>query len=118
MTTTTTNDSLANVPHPAGAVKVCDWDDLQAGTEHATRYFRGSSRLIERDGDIDKDITVEIYGTQSVAGDVVRRIMAIVDDRDAVDLRSSDARQLGRALIALADEAEQMNGYDKIEVTR
>ena len=109
MTTTT---DLANVPHPAGAVKVCDWEDLQAGPEHASRYFKGSSRVIERDGDIDKDITVEIYGAQGEAGDVVRHIMIVVDDRDAVDLRGSDhARQFGRALIALADEVEQMNGY-------
>jgi hypothetical protein len=74
--------------------------------------FKGSSRVIERDGDIDKDITVEIYGAQGEAGDVVRHIMIVVDDRDAVDLRGSDhARQFGRALIALADEVEQMNGY-------
>ena len=68
---------------------MCDWEDLQAGPEHASRYFKGSSRVIERDGDIDKDITVEIFGAQGEAGDVVRHIMIVVDDRDAVDLRGS-----------------------------
>jgi hypothetical protein len=34
---TTTNDILANVPHPAGATQVDDWADLHHGPEHAAR---------------------------------------------------------------------------------
>jgi hypothetical protein len=118
MTTPTTTDPYPNVPHPAGAARVCEWDDLQAGLEHASRYFAGSSWVIERDG-LDKDISVEIYGTQGTAGDVTRHIIVIDDDREALNVSTSDhARQFGRALIAAADEVEQMNGYDQIEVTR
>jgi hypothetical protein len=62
MTATTTTTDLANVPHPAGAVHVAEWDGLEFDAPR--RYFRGSSRVVEREGDIDKDITVEIYGSQ------------------------------------------------------
>ena len=83
----------------------------------ARRYFDGTKRVIERDG-LD-DISVEIYGTQGTARDVTRHIIVIDDDREALTLTSSDhARQFGRALLAAADEWEQMAGYDRIEVTR
>jgi hypothetical protein len=44
MTTTTTD--LANIPLPAGAVRVHDWDDTQTPT--AFRCFVGSSRIVDR----------------------------------------------------------------------
>jgi hypothetical protein len=71
---TTTTDSLANVPHPVGAVHVADWDGVQFGIEHTGRYFHGSVRVVERDGDNEDDISVEIYGSQGAAGDVTRLI--------------------------------------------
>ena len=52
MTTTTTD--LADIPLPAGAVRVHDWDDTQTPT--AFCYFVGSSRIVDRphhDTDID-----------------------------------------------------------------
>jgi hypothetical protein len=39
-----TNDTLANVPPPAGAVRVCQWQDIKCGDPH--RYFVGSSRVV------------------------------------------------------------------------
>jgi hypothetical protein len=112
-----TTPTYPDLPDPAGAVHVAEWDDMHS-IDDGRRYFRGTSRVIERDGDIDADITVEIYGTQGGAGDVIRRIMVSEDNRDTLELSSSDhARQLGRALIAAADEAEQMNGYDEIVVS-
>ena len=83
--TTTQADNLANVPHPAGAVRVCEWDDVRFGIEYARRYFVGTKRVIDRDG-LDRDISVEIYGTQGTAGDVTRRVIVFDDDREALDL--------------------------------
>ena len=40
---TTTTDNFANVPHPAGAVEVCDWTDVQYNDPN--RYFRVLPRL-------------------------------------------------------------------------
>ena len=115
---TTTPTDLACVPHPAGAVRVCEWDDVRFGIEYARRYFVGTKRVIDRDG-LDRDISVEIYGTQGTAGDVTRRVIVFDDDREALDLSTSDqARQFGRALLAAADEWGQMASYDRIEVTR
>ena len=46
-------------------------------------------------------------------------MIVIDDDREALTLTSSDhARQFGRALLAAADEWEQMAIYDRIGVTR
>jgi hypothetical protein len=45
--TTITTDNLAYVPHPAGAVHVADWDDMQFGIDNARRYFRGSKRVVQ-----------------------------------------------------------------------
>ena len=46
---TTTPTDLACVPHPAGAVRVDDWYDLQFGIAHVRPSFSGSSRVVERD---------------------------------------------------------------------
>jgi hypothetical protein len=110
MTTTT---DLADVPHPAGAVHVAEWDGLEFDAPR--RYFRGSSRVVERDGDIDEDITVEMYGSQGTDGDVTRHIMVCEGNRESLELSSSDhARQFGRALLAAADEWDQMATYDEL----
>jgi hypothetical protein len=57
--------NLANVPQPAGAVRVCDWDDVEHGDPH--RYFVGS--VVYRDdrdenNDENNDIEVWIDGVQ------------------------------------------------------
>jgi hypothetical protein len=58
-----TDDTLANVPPPAGAVRVCEWEDIKCGDPH--RYFVGSSLVVYRDdSDEHKDIEVWIDGTQ------------------------------------------------------
>jgi hypothetical protein len=107
-----------HAPHcvapPAGATYVADWYDMQFGIDHVRRYFSGSSRVVERDGN---DMSVEIYGTQGPDGDVTRHIMVVDGNTEAVELTSTHARQLGRALLAAADEADQMATYDdKAEV--
>lgn len=57
--TTTAVDDLANVPHPAGATTVYDWEDVPSAP---SRFFVGSSWLVERDG--EDDVSVVINGTQ------------------------------------------------------
>ncbi len=103
MTTTT---DLANVPHPAGATHVADWYDLQFGIDHVSRYFSGSSRVVERDGN-DRDLVVQIDGTQGADGGVTRRILVFDGNTEAVELSGARARQLARALIAAADEVDR-----------
>jgi hypothetical protein len=110
MSTTTPTD-LANVPHPAGATHVGEWDPF-ATTATTSRYFTGSSWVVNRP-DRDSDTLVLVDGTQHADGRI-DRLVSLDDD----DLTSELARQLGEALIAAADEVEQMAGYDRIEVTR
>ena len=86
---------------------MCEWND------DARRYFTGSSWFVDRDAPIDHDITVEIYGSQGTAGDVTRHIMVTEGNYERMELSSSDhAREFGRALIAAADEWDQMATYD------
>jgi hypothetical protein len=59
MTATTSN--LADVPLPASAVRVCDWDDVEHGDPH--RYFVGSSWVIDRP-DHEEDLQVWLDGAQ------------------------------------------------------
>jgi hypothetical protein len=107
--TTTTNDQLANVPHPAGATHVDAWYDMQFGIAEARRPFTGSSRVIERDERLnDEDIVVQIDGSQGTAGDVTRHIMVYNGNREAIELSGDHARQFGLALIAAADEWDRL----------
>jgi hypothetical protein len=108
MTTTT---DLANVPHPAGATHVADWYDMQFGIDHVSRYFTGSSRVVERN-DQARDVIVQIDGTQGADGDATRRILIFDGNTEVLQLSGDHARQLARALIAAADEIEQMANDD------
>jgi len=54
------------------AIYFAEWD---AGVSDPSRYYRGSTRAIDRVEDPHgDDIRVEIYSSQSVAGDVTRLI--------------------------------------------
>jgi hypothetical protein len=80
MTTTTTNDQLANLPIPAGATYVYAWADVEFGSPH--RYFRGGSWVVNRD-DSDTDLSVMVDGCQySPDGRVARFIMVAEGDTD------------------------------------
>jgi hypothetical protein len=72
--------------------------------------FRGVAVLVERP-DRDKDIDVYISGLQRPSGRVEREIVLHLDGDDAIT--AEQARQLGAALIAAADEAEDLAGYDQ-----
>jgi hypothetical protein len=86
-------------------VKVYDWRDTQYGIDHAGRYFRGFTRVVERAD--DKDISVLVDGTQRPDGRCVRVITLIDGDTDAVgSLTPGLARQIAAVLVAAADEVE------------
>ena len=91
---------------------------MQFGIDHVRRYFSGSSRVVERD-DNDHDISVQTDGTQGPkCGDVTRHIMVIDGNTEALELGSATpGRQLGRALIAAADEADQMADNDRMTLS-
>lgn len=106
-----TTPTYPRLPLPAGATDVDpDWHDSGS---NFYRPFHGTSRCVELP-DSHVDAIVGIAGFQYSGGQVDRWVN--VDNAEA--LTPAQARQVARALIAAADEAEQMNDYDKIEVTR
>lgn len=113
-----TTNQLANVPLPAGAVRIVGggWEHLDI-TGLPVRYFDGTPRGVELDERHD-DIEVLIAGTQYADGRVQREIMLYTldtaDGQSLTDLIGpltlAQARQLAAALTAAADEAD---GYDQ-----
>jgi hypothetical protein len=100
-----TANPYPNVPFPAGAVKVYDWHDTEYGIDHAGRYFRGFTRVVDRDD--DKDISVLVDGTQRPDGRSVRIITLIDGNTGALgSLTPGLARQIAAGLVAAADEVE------------
>jgi hypothetical protein len=107
---TTTTDPHTELPLPAGAVEVYDWDDFQTPTPF--RYFVGSSRVVDRPGH-GEDIEIRIDGTQHHDGSVTRDIVVHQLHADE-PITIKQARRLAAALTELVDEAETMAGYDEI----
>jgi hypothetical protein len=102
----TSTTDLANIPHPAGATYVSDWD--ASADPDAGRYFRGTKRVIDRtDDEHNDDIHVEIWGEQTREGEVSRYVEVSEGRIQQVTLSSAaHARAFGEALIAAADEIE------------
>jgi hypothetical protein len=111
--TPTATTDFANIPHPAGATHVAEWNpaDPTAG-----RYFSGTKRVIDRtDDEYNDDIEVEIYGEQTPQGEVSRQVDVTEGGYERVTLSSAaHARAFGEALIAAADEIEQMAESDSL----
>jgi hypothetical protein len=105
--------NLVNVPLPAGSVRVYEWDDVDTGAP--SRYFVGDQWVVERD-ESDRDITIRVDGTQRSDGRASRQILVLDGNTEALidPLTRTQARELARALIAAADEVEQMNAYDPL----
>ena len=113
--TTTTPDNLVNIPVPAGATHVCEWDNPRYPDPTAPRYFSGTQRFIDRSDDqYNGNIVVEIWGTQSREGDVKRFVDVLGEERrqDMTFSTSAHVRAFGEALIAAADEIDQMASRD------
>ncbi len=108
---------IGDVAPPAGAAELFEWSEARFGVDNAHRYFLGSKRVVERDGPYDEDIRVQIDGfQQGEDGDVTRHIMVMEGDYERLELSSDHARQLGRALIAAADEVEKLAVDDQAVV--
>jgi hypothetical protein len=87
---------IGDVPPPRGAVRVYEWDDLNTAEVH--RSFDLASWDI--DGD---EIAVDLSGRQYTDG---RADLEVLVHLDAA-LTLAEARQLGMALLAAADNGEQ-----------
>ena len=93
---------IGDVPAPAGAVKLCEWDDPD--TQDAFRLFWGATRSV-RLAD-DAEIGVIIRGTQSADGTVEERGILIEGGSD--DPMTTDAaRRLAAALLEAADDIDR-----------
>jgi hypothetical protein len=101
-----TPNHLAHVPEPAGAVNVDEWTVDRSGAP--TRWFWGRRRSVDVNVDNPVTVGVGIVGEQHADGASVRWIVVTADE--LLDLPA--ARQLARALIAAADEADQHNTAD------
>ena len=106
--------SLANIPCPAGAVEVSDWDNPADPTER--RYFRGTQRFIDcSDDEYNGDLVVDLWGTQTMEGQVYRYVDVLDGGSEAITLSSAaHVRALGQALIAAADEIDEMTSRDPV----
>jgi hypothetical protein len=104
----TTTRTTPKVPMPAGAVEVCDW--YVFGGKYDSRYFTGSSWIIEGDADgWHKDaIHVFIHGMQQPIGEVDRLLSAGPLHPDN-PITSKQARDAARALVAAADEYDRLS---------
>lgn len=108
MTTTT----IPNVPIPAGAVGVEDWD-------RGGRLFYGStSATIPASGWLREDVGIATGGFQHDDGTYRWEVCAGPVHPDE-PLTAAQARQIGEALIAAANELEQAAGHHaRIGATR
>ena len=101
----TLNAFYSDVPAPAGAIRVDDWNETRDGSA-AFRYFDGTRYAVQaglQDG--VNDAKVAISGTQHPDGRVERCIRIYADDSE---LKGAQAREVARALIAAADELDRL----------
>ena len=87
------NHMTADIPLPAGAITVDDWQI--GGRRNITRTFHGTKRG-----------RVEILGEQEYYGGIVRRRHATVDVDGADMFDSAALRRLAANALATADELD------------
>lgn len=99
-----TNTQITSTDHiriPVGATRVDDWDD-------GGRLFYGStSTTIEASGWLRDDVRVYTSGVQNDDGTYEWEIIAGPVHSD-MPLNAAQARQIGEALIAAADELDAL----------
>lgn len=100
--TITTNPRRANVAPPVGATETFDW----CGD---SRDFEGATWLLGWDGRMGA-AQVYVVGRQSADGSVDSGVVINLDIGER--LTRQQARDAGEALIAAAEEAEQMAGVE------
>lgn len=106
-------DTPTRIPaRPAGAVDVYEWEPpARTGHPQASRAFAGTERIVN--GQYTGDIMVRIEGTQHADGRVERRVLV---DKTSADcpLTAAEARRLGCAIIAAADEVERQTDISEV----
>ncbi|GAB4672267.1 hypothetical protein [Mycobacterium avium] len=107
-------DPYPYLPVPTGAEW---WEWADAGTPQAHRNFHGTRRVIDRRDDPYNAPDIEVYvrGWQHLDGSVDREIVGHELNSDE-GLTVAHARQLARALIAAADEAEAAAALEGLDV--
>jgi hypothetical protein len=103
MTTVRIENPFPNVPPPAGAVEVCEWDDHLFNPDHRpSRYFVGTMRRVG-------PVEVLVDGTQWVDGSVELSLTVHGVDNDT-SIPTDTARKIAAALIEAADELDGLTG--------
>jgi hypothetical protein len=91
---TTTTEPLADVPMPAGAIKVYEWDDTDTPT--LSRYWMGTRRRVG-------DAEILLAGTQ-YSDDRVERCLTVYDVDTERGMTTEFARKISAALMQAANE--------------
>lgn len=99
-----TPDRQPDVPAPAGAVRLLPWESpAVSGHPEWLRYFDGTTRTVALDNR-DRDAEVTIEGAQWGDGRVDGWAVRVFNVNSDWPLTLEQARALGEALIAAADE--------------
>ena len=79
------------------------------------RYWRGTQRVVDRvDDEYNDDVVVEVWGVQTPDGEVRLHVDVAEGGYERRTFSSSaHVRQFGEALIAAADEIDQMDSRDQ-----
>ncbi len=108
---TTATNPYPHLPFPAGAIKA-RWED--PGTPNAYRYFEGRRWVVDRRDDRASSEEIEVYVAGTQAPDVTVAREVVVHELHADDaITPTQARQLARALIAAADEVDELTGLTR-----
>lgn len=102
---------FCDVPRPAGAVEVSEWQPDDRGPATHYRCVEAERWMVESDGDSGA-VGVCLAAVQWSDGAVVDHEIAVIerDFKGNDTLTAMQARQLGRALIAAADELDTLSG--------
>ena len=91
-----------------------EWDNPADPT--SGRYFRGTQRVVDRsDDEYNADVVVEIWGAQTPDGTVRRHVDVAEGGYERLTFSSvAHVRAFGKALIAAADEVDEMASLDPV----
>ncbi|MEB3034765.1 hypothetical protein [[Mycobacterium] nativiensis] len=99
---TSTITSTTNVPLPAGTTWDGEW-------YQGSRDCYSRRRTIEASGWMRDDVNVFIHVIQRANGEIAERVIVPPDLHPDYPLTSEQARQIGEALISVADEFDALN---------
>jgi hypothetical protein len=103
-----TNNLSPYVAPPADATRIHNWSYI-FNTDELHRFFYGTQR--------GEPVPVGICGYQNPDGSVRARSI-FIDNAAAREFDPAAARQLARALIAAADEVDELANHDRCPVAQ